>query len=249
MRVHPWLLLLLVGCGADVIQDHKTCVVGEDEPGMPCDVEGQTCGFADGECSYSSTCENGQWSQGTTVCNQGGSNQGGQGQGGEPAGPSGCPLELPANDTTCLGLNGLVCTYGDSLTPQCRTVLTCTAVPTGEVWGVTPPDRDLCAGVGCPGAPPPSASECTVDGLTCGFEDGLLCTCTTCTGGPCGPPPPQWVCGSPQAGCPDVLPNAGTSCAGAEGSCDYGNPCAGGQATSCNPATGAWEWVSVPCPL
>ena len=253
MKSHVACVLLLAACGAEIVDDHKTCVPGEDEPGMACDVEGQTCGYADDACTYSSRCEKGVWTQGTTQCagdggggaGQGGATSQGAGGAGEP-GPTGCPASAPTDPTICDDA-GLVCTYGDSPGPLCRTVATCL----GTQFEVAGPDPKACALESCPASAPSAGSECRLEWLTCGFDGGVLCSCTTCLGGPCGPPPPVWVCGSePERGCPVSLPNAGTACGGLEGQeCAYGNPCSGGQATRCHEATGAWEWVASPCPL
>lgn len=252
MRASFGCVLLLAACGAEIVDDHKTCVPGEDEPGMACEVEGQTCGFADDVCSYSSRCEGGVWSQGTTTCEGdggGGAGAGGapQGAGGAgPPGPTGCPGAAPTDQTVCDSA-GLVCTYGDEATPQCRTVATCL----GTLFQVDTPEPFECDPASCPASAPVAGEECSPEQLTCGFEGGVLCSCTTCLGGPCGPPPPVWVCGAPpERGCPELLPNAGTACSGLEGQeCSYGNPCSGGQATRCDEATGAWQWVALPCPV
>ncbi len=75
-----WLLAVgawLGSCGDSDADRNKTCEVGEDEPGMPCDTEGQTCSYADAFCIYRSECRGGVWTKGTLTCAEGGGGMGG----------------------------------------------------------------------------------------------------------------------------------------------------------------------------
>jgi hypothetical protein len=53
---------------ADDGPDAITCEVGEHEPGMACDQEGQVCSYADAGCVYRSECVGGRWTDGTLSC-------------------------------------------------------------------------------------------------------------------------------------------------------------------------------------
>lgn len=176
---------------------------------------------------------------GTTTTGTGGAGTGGGGTGGSP---SGCPATLPASQSACADPE-LVCTYGDSPLPHCRNYAVCGA----GAWNVTlaPPDCDQ-PPPDCPATPPSNGSVCSGEGATCSFGDGTICDCTTCTGGPCGPPPPVWACGAPASGCPSSPPNAGTGCAQEGQQCLYGNPCLSGVNAICK--GGAWTWETTACP-
>lgn len=156
--------------------------------------------------------------------------------------PVGCPPAPPAEGQVCPKPE-LVCSYGDSPFSQCRTSAVCLA--SGWTVFVPPPDCDF--DPSCPPMVPPPQSICPSEGAHCAFPDGTQCACTTCLGGPCGPPPPVWVCSSPAPGCPVPAPNAGAACSQAGLACVYGDPCNGGLATSCDGIS--WSWESVACPL
>jgi len=243
-----WTALLVCACGSEVIDPSIVCELGVTEPGMPCDVEGQTCGFGDGDCSYQSVCENGKWSEGITNCNDGGAGaggaaQGGGGEGGEGNAGSGCPQEAPAAGDPCAAVG--LCSYGDHPLARCRTTASCV----NDEFLVEPAGSSCEPDPTCPDVAPIAGAECTSDGSQCPFSGGNMCTCTTCSGGPCGPPPPHWVCAGPTLGCPPQMPNSGVTCPDFNAGllCSYGDACNGGQLAECE-ASGSWQWVYTMCP-
>ncbi|MBL9020908.1 MAG: hypothetical protein JNL21_01860 [Myxococcales bacterium] len=155
--------------------------------------------------------------------------------------PVGCAPTVPDAGAACPKLD-LVCTYGDSPFVQCRSQAQCTSAGWSVI--VPPPDCDF-PDPSCPQTPMHQA-VCQVEGARCAYPDGTQCGCTSCPG-PCGPPPPFWVCGTPEAGCPTTAPNAGVACSTPGLQCVYGDPCVSGVATKCE--GGAWIWEQVGCPL
>lgn len=182
----------------------------------------------------------------------GGSGRGGSGGTGGMAGTGGtggstttdCPAAVPKPNTLC-PKNNLTCTYGDDVLPNCRQRIDCM----NGVWGspsicTRPPGT-------CPGTPPPGKpgeTQCSNQGLACGYSDGTICGCTNCPG-PCMSGPPHWYCAPPPstAGCPSLAPNAGTACASPGLSCDYGN-CATMNTVHAVCENGTWDWKPVACP-
>jgi hypothetical protein len=85
-------------------------------------------------------------------------------------------------------------------------------------------------------------------GTACWYGDGTRCLCNACQGGTEFPicrtiNPPQWFCQQPAAGCPAVIPQAGTPCS-ADGAscgadCDLQVLCQGG----------VWQWLKGSCPI
>jgi hypothetical protein len=161
-------------------------------------------------------------------------------------GPTGCPATLPSG--SCAGVtDGLECSYGDSVRPECRTTVSCdkggwsTVDPTGPC---SPPPSD------CPATQPQNQVDlCTTMGDVCTYAD-TICVCDACALGPCMVPPVRWQCAnvSGPPACPSVIPNAGTAC-GTDGlSCTYGLLCAGsGRSVKCT--GGAWQWeLLIICP-
>jgi hypothetical protein len=184
-----------------------------------------------GSGATGSTTSNGTTGNGTTTTT---------GTGG--ASPSGCPADAPTGGPPCAE-EGLLCTYGEEQRPECRITASCS----GGTWIVSAPPCAVPGPGTCPTAPPPSNDVCPEDGAVCTYDDGAICECTTCLGGPCGPPPPVWICGAPGPGCPTIAPNAGTACGQEQQSCTYGNPCGiSGVIAVCQ--DGAWIWDVPVCP-
>ena len=156
--------------------------------------------------------------------------------------PSGCPASPPTGQS-CNTPN-LHCTYGDSVRPECRDEWACVS---GH-WAA----GSVCQHyTNCPPASPSVGSVCSNEGQVCDYADGTLCLCSSCSAGPCGPPPPHWQCAAPPttAGCPKTVPNDGSKCSAPEGTqCQYGNPCGpSGALVKCT--SGAWQWqMNIPCP-
>jgi hypothetical protein len=158
--------------------------------------------------------------------------------------PSGCPANKP---TGACSTEGLRCTYGDDVRPECRDGVACN----GGQW-VAEKNACLPPPAGCPAVPPTSGQPkvtCSNEGDVCSYASGAICNCSSCLG-PCVPPP-WWQC-SPaptDPGCPKTVPNDGAACDASAGTtCTYGNPCNGsGQKVQCS--AGAWKWVAPdPCP-
>lgn len=176
---------------------------------------------------------------GTTTSTTSTTSSSSTGAGGSPVG---CPPSLPSEGTACPSLE-LVCTYGESPFAQCRSSARC--MQEGWVTSVPPPDCDF-PDPSCPASVPVEPTVCSFEGTRCAYPDGTQCGCTSCAG-PCGPPPPYWVCGTPAPGCPTPAPNAGTACGTPGLQCLYGDPCVSGLSAKCEGA--AWIWQDVPCPL
>jgi hypothetical protein len=178
---------------------------------------------------------------GTTVVGTGaGTTTGTTGTGGGVT-PSGCPAS--ASPGTACATAGATCTYGDSILPDCREVVTCT----GGVWNAS---HNACGppSPACPPSAPTGQPLCDVDAgaYECGYPDGQICVCSQCPpqGGVCMEQPPAWYCGSPSgpAGCPAIIPNEGSACSGTL-TCNYPSGC-GIQATC---TAGAWAWMQFGC--
>jgi hypothetical protein len=171
----------------------------------------------------------------------GGAGAGGGGAGGGGAGGAGglaaCPASEPDPGDPC-GEEGRHCTYGDAPRPECRTQLLCSK---GQWVGtladcVEPPPGS------CDLPPSPSGVTCAKEGLVCVDDQSTICVCSSCSGGPCSPPPPHWQCAAPPGeGCPAVAPNDGTACGASGLSCTYGLPC-GPSGVTVDCKAGTWLW-------
>ena len=156
---------------------------------------------------------------------------------------SDCPVNLPANGDACAP-DMLFCTYGESARPECRQQATCSNgkfVADNSACTESPPGT-------CLAQPPMNGTDCTAEGAACPYPDGTICVCSSCPGGPCMQFP-KWQCNAPAAGCPVVVPNAGTACSMDGQTCTYGFPCGpSGMTTECK--MGAWTWQKdITCPL
>jgi hypothetical protein len=138
-----------------------------------------------------------------------------------------CPLSKPSVSQAC-DTEGLLCSYGSSLTAYCREYLECVgqrwSAPAALKYGtecISQPEGF------CPSAPQAGASCVTGDVdsyVPCEYERGVACYCFG------NPPrvsgaPGMWFCyGPPPNGnCPELLPNLGDGCMRTGQFCGYGS--------------------------
>ncbi|MCB9595139.1 MAG: hypothetical protein H6719_20645 [Sandaracinaceae bacterium] len=160
-----------------------------------------------------------------------------------PAGP--CPATRPDASDACTE-EGRVCEYG---VRTCLSVAECVS----GAWQVAIPRCPPPPTGGCPATrEAASGTACAGDeGASCVYDDGLLCTCTSC---PVPYPicmvvdPPVWACEAPNPDmdCPVAQPLLGTECSMEAQTCDYG--CEEGERRVCS--GGGWIAGSAPggCP-
>ena len=166
--------------------------------------------------------------------NTGGTNTGGSAS-------AGCPAAAPVGGTCTAAQQGLRCTYGTDVRPECRTDYTCTS----GGWATT---KNFCASaIDCGANAPTQGAACSTEGVcVIGSE---ICVCGSCWAGPCSTSP-TWGCAQPPttAGCPATVPNDGTACTQEGLSCNYGLVCAGsGAVVDCK--SGRWTWnQTIACP-
>lgn len=145
-----------------------------------------------------------------------------------------CPATEPSLGDPC-NMENLVCSYGDSLTPHCRTYYECTeeagqsiwmasALVDQQAWPCLPLPSDY-----CPAEVPASGDACVIEapGIPCGYaEVSCLCSARTPTPGA----PGSWDCyGAPRnTACPATLPNIGEGCGEEQEGiqCNYSLVCA-----------------------
>jgi hypothetical protein len=139
----------------------------------------------------------------------------------------------------------LVCGYGDSATPSCRSYYRCV----NDAWTRDPeihqarypcdePPADY-----CPAAPPPPGTSCTPvpARAPCVYED-VSCACVSgthwATDGT-----DAWLCYGPprDAQCPAALPNVGEGCSTAGVQCSYLEDCEFPPYSTVFCREGAWE--------
>ncbi|MEO5726175.1 MAG: hypothetical protein ABI134_15240 [Byssovorax sp.] len=165
---------------------------------------------------------------------------------GGSAGTSFCPAAEPAPGSSCAAPEGQRCTYGEQVRPECRKDFICS----NGGWFTTKsvclsPPADHCAFT------EPPTGVCGQEGDVCVVGAATICQCSSCLGGPCMPPPPQWQCSGPPTtpGCPAIVPNDGSACASEGLECTYGNVCsASGALARCK--AGMWRWdTQMVCPL
>ncbi|HEY1534302.1 MAG TPA: Hint domain-containing protein [Polyangiaceae bacterium] len=181
------------------------------------------------------------------------------GSGGSTNGP--CPVAPPVNGAPCkepytsTELDASQCSYGDDPRPGCRTNAIC---DTGA-WAVsTPKQFDDGSGAqdcatpplpaACPMPPPSQTSACSDATLSCWYDEGTRCWCSSCKLGTQFPvcqtvDPPQWYCATPAAGCPALMPQAGTPCSTPGASC--GPDCT--LLITCTDSV--WHWERGNCPI
>lgn len=157
-----------------------------------------------------------------------------------------CPVKQPEGGN-CDAPDGLRCTYGAQVRPECRREWTCSdgqwATPLSVCLS---PPADHCAFT------EPPSGECMQEGDVCVVEAATICQCSACFGdGPCMVPPPVWQCSGPPmtSGCPAIVPNDGSACTSEGLECTYGNVCsASGALARCK--AGKWLWeTQIACPL
>lgn len=147
----------------------------------------------------------------------------------------GCPSAEPAAEGACSS-EGLRCSYGESVVPECRRGYRCLS----GSWQVD--------GLGCGDGPADCGTATPPDGAECFEQQALcvsgesLCVCGPCGGAGCPDPPWGWSCGGSdgQPGCPAVVPNDGTACASPGAVCHYGVFCASEASVKC--LQGTWIW-------
>jgi hypothetical protein len=161
---------------------------------------------------------------------------------------AGCSDHEPSEGASCR-TNISICSFGDSLRPDCRSLWTCSSVADGgSVWhnlrsGCSQPPDGYCPG------PQPPVSTCTLAsvpaGSVCQYPGNVLCRCSAQR--------PDytaynWACYGPPStnGCADVAPNLGTPCSVQGTQCVYADPCAGGIGVYCR--AGIWVNGFITCP-
>ena len=156
----------------------------------------------------------------------------------------GCPTAEPSPNAPCSPV-GIACTYGTSVRPECRSFWLCMANGFAQFsQACDAPPSGL-----CPSSPASLSGDCANPGAICAFDDGTLCSCSQCHGGPCHTTA-TWGCVPPPstAGCTPIAPNEGTACTPESLECDYGDPCFGsGAKAKCS--GGVWRWLTPVCPL
>jgi hypothetical protein len=136
-----------------------------------------------------------------------------------------CPSDEPQLAEIC-AIEGATCTYGMSLTADCRRFYRCE----GAVWVIPPPGRQPhCASQPtgfCLPEPSPGLS-CVVGDvdsyIPCQYGAGVGCYCIGSPFGVSGAPG-HWECYGPPSNsdCPEVLPNVGDGCEPRGQFCAYG---------------------------
>lgn len=134
-----------------------------------------------------------------------------------PLARNGCPLTEPS--VAPCDRDGVTCTYGDSLTADCRREWMCI----NGLWGAKDwPER--CEAIGdraCGGAPPvQGASCCATRPVRCEYQTpGVVCDCDPSWS------PPTWDCRTLDSrldpACPERLPNRGQDCDVEGLECEY----------------------------
>jgi hypothetical protein len=182
-----------------------------------------------------------------------GSSSGG-GSGGSSGGSSGsssggttqgCPPSPPTAGSSCaLAYASFSCEYGGDQDLECDTLATCsnatwslTEAPTDGFCPTSKPGKN-----GCPASYSGVHVGQACSGVTdCAYPQGR-CACTVPIGGPVEleDAGAEWICETPESGCPEPRPQAGTSCDSEGLTCDYGTcTLPGGTAMEC--AGGRWS--------
>jgi hypothetical protein len=130
-----------------------------------------------------------------------------------------CPATEPTQATEC-AVEGLRCSYGDSLVSHCWRFHTCT----NQSWVMQATDPN-----GCESPPDGYCPESALQGqqcatapaiarLACRYPGGVQCYCGERTGGGA-----TWGCYGPpnNPACPEILPNLGEGCGKLGQFCNY----------------------------
>jgi hypothetical protein len=152
-------------------------------------------------------------------------------------GSAGCPDLSPTVGAPCEGHR--LCTYGDSLRGDCRSVVECN----GEVWQddsgecVPLPNEQCPANIPSGECAPTDADLVPLDPHTMDagcLYDGTFCRCDCPNDGCVDDSPGEWNCEPTDMGiCPANLPNLGEPCDGNGAECRYGDPCFTGGVVVC----------------
>jgi hypothetical protein len=164
-----------------------------------------------------------------------------------------CPDTEPGLGDTCDN-PGLLCSYGDAVTPTCRKYYACAE----NEWRLDPhidaeryPCDEPAAGY-CPAEPPPYHTSCTpVPGRApCVYAD-VLCACVSGHHWAAGTD--EWLCYGPprDPNCPRSLPNIGEGCSTPGVQCSYIEDCELPPYSTVFCRNGVWEEGerSTPCQL
>lgn len=157
-----------------------------------------------------------------------------------------CPNQLPAQGAPCAG--AAACEYDGGPIVPCRQRAYCD----GGAWQLLIPNcvPEFIEPPGCPAAEPSPGAACDVmvDPYLC-LWDTTFCGCTDCLGGgPCGGTA-EWVCASPEPGCPPEAPLLGKPCSSEGQACDYGSCSLGSIYAGRTCQGGIWVESTAPCPL
>jgi hypothetical protein len=156
-----------------------------------------------------------------------------------------CPVSCPPQGAPCLALQ---CEYGTSPIMECNQLFNCDGTWSADTRGGDP---KICSPstAGCPAtrASVPVGTACTPSGLECDYPDGR-CACTISQFGPVRMDAgSEWICTSPQMGCPAARPLVGSACTTPGELCDYGGcELQGGVTLTCS--SGRWQSTPTPCP-
>jgi hypothetical protein len=137
-----------------------------------------------------------------------------------------CPATMPIQGDACQA-PWTVCEYGDDPNRFCRTYSQCDRTWANNV--ATMQDCPSAISTSCPASSAVAAgTDCAEMGAWCRWPAGTACQCTNCRPSPQGrvcDGAPKWQCLralTPEIGCPQEMPRAGTVCTIGPFTCDYG---------------------------
>lgn len=203
-------------------------------------VKASIVGFILSSSLFFGGCEPSVSSGGGGSANTGGASGTG-GTGGESGTSGPCPTTEPMNGSVCSTPN-TQCSYGESAFPRCRRRYRCDTGQWANIGGFCDPEPAACSPAN------PAGTSCGTQFSYCVDNGTSLCMCPICGGAGCQPEPWTWSCsGPPQSGCPDIVPNEGTTCNDATLDCEYGIMCNEYARTRC--VNGIWQWdLEIACP-
>ncbi len=196
------------------------------------------------------TGDGGAGSPGTGGSGTGGDSGGGTGGGSSSA----CPASPPGSGDACsiesgTGFVAADCSWGDDPRPTCRV----TALCSNGAWSVNQPPADCTTTparpAACPSSEAAATGACDDPTLSCWYDDGAICSCSSCQGGSEYPlcqtiDPPVWACTAPDTACPSPLPQAGATC-DAPDTLDCGPSCE----LPIHCQNGVWKYGQAMCPI